>query len=762
MNPQQQQGQASSQSTQDPTQLSQSSGGQVQQSQDGQFEQAFFQLAYDKLQEKLYNLLPFLVGFEIVRKSEDGSKAIGVFAFQSNNSQILLVPAFFVNGSVKGLDMIYSKNNEQFYPLNEDYAEMFMKDDVSGIGSPAEQDRQQIMRDAPPSDFRNLVVPPQTGKYAIASVVEYVKEADDKTKQVFMNWIEKDAEFCESLMRFYDLDKIAEAVTPLGKKYESKSDVKVIYPNDVAGAKTLSPENKKDLLSQGFVIVDNRPESKKSKFGAIESAVKFTNPVDSGFYPYLTETGGIRYGFVLVRPAQLQQNFATDDAIVIDLDSSKKGQAYVVEANQLYVKDQIKVEDYSSVHKMMESPSEGLPSFTDSYILINERFKATQPFRILSNMKDPSGIRRIQVEPETKYDYNDHKGGPTDRPGSIHNLPRGNFYEHPKKEKNITLVMTKRVGDKLEYKGNMVYVPAGFKLLKVNIQEPYDYGCCPATNSPLSKKEKEKNLEREQEILRFKQGKPGNLSALTATLTSKSIFPMTLRSNGSEFFATVNGAKKKYENTIAAKVGMVLDFGLGVKEGSELIDNLIPDVVKKTHIKLAYTGDGGSTPAFLDEPTYTNEFGQPTQFGFSYENVGPQDDHYTGDPTRMGLSTMPEVQGMNVQDSVNQATQLAQAGQKEIFDTHTIATLAKYVSPSDKVNEYMPKMIASLDALGRLLFLVHWETDKFSEMYGRSDMPELVELLTNVFKNLGDLVIFLKRKSPELSINMSKEDNLDV
>jgi hypothetical protein len=67
-----------------------------------------------------------------------------------------------------------------------------------------------------------------------------------------------------------------------------------------------------------------------------------------------------------------------------------------------------------------------------------------------------------------------------------------------------------------------------------------------------------------------------------------------------------------------------------------------------------------------------------------------------------------------------------------------------------------------MDRLGRILFLLHWETDKFKEMYGRNDLPELVELVTNVFKNTGELVIFLKRKSPELSINMSKSDGLDI
>jgi len=65
-----------------------------------------------------------------------------------------------------------------------------------------------------------------------------------------------------------------------------------------------------------------------------------------------------------------------------------------------------------------------------------------------------------------------------------------------------------------------------------------------------------------------------------------------------------------------------------------------------------------------------------------------------------------------------------------------------------------------MDRLGRLLFLLQWETGAFEEMYGRSDLPELIDLMKNVFKNLGDLVIFVKNKSPEISINMGSRDSL--
>lgn len=741
---------------------------------DDQIEGAFFQLAYQRLQDTLKNLIPYLVGFEIVKKNEDNTKALGVFGFRSKNGQILFVPAFFVNGKVKNLDLLYSKNNEQFYPLNEDFAEMFIKDEMLGLGENSKENRSDIMRDATQGDYRQMSVPPRTGRYAIASVLDYVEESGNQTKKAFTELIEKDAEFCEAVLRFYPLEKVAKAIAlEDGDKYR-KSDkaskkidlVKVVKPTDKDEVKKLTQHDKETLMTQGYVIVDDRAQEQKSTYGAVDYLKKFTNPVESGFFTYVTKLGGLRHGLLIVRPKQLQQDFATDDTLVIDLDA-KDGTAYIKDHKGIFVKDHIKVQDYSAVHKMMVDVAEGKPGYTNVYILINENLKATQPFRINANFKDASGIRRISVEPYSEANWCDRgdKGGKWDRPGSVHDLPRGNFYEHPKKMTEVMLVMTKKSGDRLEYKDKTIYVPVGYKLLKISPAD-HNRSVMPMypDNSPLiSKKDKEEMDKRKQDAEKEKErllrGEPGYPGTLHGMLRDKNIFPMTVHTNGSEYFVDIDGAKKKYDDPVKAKIAMVTELGLDEKVGSELIDSLLPGISKKGHVKLAFTGDVYPQP--FEEQPYTNEFGQSTTIGVGQENTLPTYDSYTGNPTRQDLGTMPEIKGIDPR-YVQQAVQMAQNGQKEIFDTQMIGALAKYVSVGDKISEYLPSMIESMDRLGRILFLLHWETDKFKEMYGRGDLPELVELVTSVFRNLGDLVIFLKRKSPELSINMTKTDGLDV
>jgi hypothetical protein len=738
---------------------------------DDQIEGAFFQLAYQRLQDTLKNLIPYLVGFEIVKKNEDNTKALGVFGFRSTGGQVLFVPAFFINGKVKNLDLLYSKNNEQFYPLNEDFAEMFIKDELLGLGEDSKQHRSDIMRDATQGDYRQMSVPPRTGRYAIASVIDYVKDSDNQTKKAFTSLIEKDAEFCESVLRFYPMEKVAEAIAlEDGDKYR-KSDkatkkLKLIMPTDKAEVKKLNQSDKETLLTQGYVIVDDRAVGEKASFGTVDYLKKFTNPTESGFYSYVTKLGGLRYGLLLVRPKQLQQDFAIDDTLVIDLES-KDGTAYIKDHKGIFTKDQYRVQDYSAVHKMMVDAAEGKPGYSNVYVLLNENLKATQPFRINANFKDHSGIRRISVEPYSEANWCDRgdMGGKWDRPGSVHDLPRGNFYDHPKKAREVMLVMTKKQGDRLEYKDKMIYVPAGFKLLKIS---PADHNrpvmpMYPDNSPMLSKKDKENQdklkCDAEAEKEQLLRGEPGYPGTLHGILRDKNVFPMTVHTNGSEYFVDIDGAKKKYDDPLKAKIAMVMDLGLDQKEASDLLDSLVPGFSKKGHIKMAYTGDIYPQP--FEEQPYVNEFGQNTTVGVGQENTLPTMDSYTGNPTRQDLGTMPEIKGIDPK-YVQQAVQLAQNGQKEIFDTHMIGALAKYVSVGDKISEYLPALVESMDRLGRILFLLHWETDKFKEMYGRGDLPELVELVTNVFKNTGDLIVFLKRKSPELSINMAKADGLDL
>ncbi len=63
------------------------------------------------------------------------------------------------------------------------------------------------------------------------------------------------------------------------------------------------------------------------------------------------------------------------------------------------------------------------------------------------------------------------------------------------------------------------------------------------------------------------------------------------------------------------------------------------------------------------------------------------------------------------------------------------------------MDKFLPDLINALDRIGRILFFFYWHNDDFIERYGSEEIPELEDGLKNVFKGLGDLVLFLQQKT---------------
>lgn len=681
-----------------------------------EFEKGFFELAYDKLQSKLQNLLPFLIGFEVVNKTPDETKAVGVFCFKCPSGQILFVPCFFMGGKVKDLDMLYSQGSNQFFPLTEDFAALFLNDASSNMGSAAKSTKEDVRKDMPKVDLATFVTPPRTGKYSIASVVDYVMEANNNVKKAFWKMLEDSPEFTEAVLRYNDEIKVASALVPHPERIDSKltiiSKATLLKKQaELQDTLMLSAEEfsflKNDALSNGVGILDKRGEAETSSVGIFKFVETFTNPTTSGFYNYVTCTGEIKPGLILTGQYPISVGYPGNSTVVISMDGAAKGTSFVCAHSEVFVKDVLKVQGFGAAHSLFENAIEAAPTFS-RYVLIDADLKSTRPFEILENYKDSHGIRRLKVSPTT---------------GDYCSLG---------KNVAVTLVFTKRESSHIERRGKTLFIPKGYKLFKIS--NTYGNGIAPEVINSL---------------------RPGLLCNLIDNLSEKSVLPLTLATNGSSYFLTIGDAKRKYSNPLQAKIGMLLHYGMTIADADSLISQAEEYKPVTGYIKAAVTGDY-STP--LPDPSfYANELGQNTHGAPEYMMTVPKESTPFSDPTAPGVGTKTE----DINSAVRQAIELANAGQKEIFDTHSIATLAKHNDPSSKVTEYIPNFVSTLDKLGRILFMLYWETDKFQTMYGKDELPELVELIRSVLKNLGELVIFMKNKFPDLSIN-TNEAAVDV
>ena len=132
-----------------------------------QFEDDFGALAYQFVQDRAPALVPYMLGFEVVDRNEDGSKAVGIFGYKVDDD-FYYVPAFFLNNQVRGVDMILNKKTNQFVPLTEKWIDFIVNKHSIRIGTPASEEVRDSMRN-PDLSF---VQRPQVAMGKMATAVE--------------------------------------------------------------------------------------------------------------------------------------------------------------------------------------------------------------------------------------------------------------------------------------------------------------------------------------------------------------------------------------------------------------------------------------------------------------------------------------------------------------------------------------------------------------------------------------------------------------
>jgi len=107
------------------------------------FEQSFSSLAYAYLKDKSPRLIDFIVGFQLVDRNEDNTKAIGIFGFKVGE-QWLYAPVFFLNGDLKGHELLYIKKQDAFVPMKENWVNYIISRKPHILGEGSQQNTQQL------------------------------------------------------------------------------------------------------------------------------------------------------------------------------------------------------------------------------------------------------------------------------------------------------------------------------------------------------------------------------------------------------------------------------------------------------------------------------------------------------------------------------------------------------------------------------------------------------------------------------------------
>lgn len=158
------------------------------QADDAIMAKAFMDQAYTQVASRCGRLMDdaYRLGFEIVKKNEATSKVLGVFAFRVAK-ELYYVPVFFLNGIIRGADLLHRFTPKRFVANTPDWADYLINQATTEQGRSVPRSEVSRIQDNVRMD--RIVWPPiAPGSFKRASVSDkFVPLEGSPTTSV--NWV---------------------------------------------------------------------------------------------------------------------------------------------------------------------------------------------------------------------------------------------------------------------------------------------------------------------------------------------------------------------------------------------------------------------------------------------------------------------------------------------------------------------------------------------------------------------------------------------
>jgi hypothetical protein len=670
------------------------------------FEQRFGQLVDAELNERLPSLVEYRVGFQIIDKTDDDTKAVGIYAFVVNNVW-LYIPIFFIKGALEGFELLYIKNKDMFVPATDTFIAAINDQGVQILGSTATNSEINNNGLGASSENTNTFSPDSSifklaassfgnnsflEKEAVDNMFKRLGEGVEKqylpsldgalealpkeASSLFVNTFLKDPEFANALFQVHSLDHI-EKVAKQAIIYRDVIPVvepnKVIYIKDKLSkeAKELDDNEKKLLVKNGIYIKDHRTNFTKVFHEEVDSG-NFQNPTSPGIYDVLLKDGTLEK-YIIVKPnrgADGHCKNTTSHVALIPIDSSHD--FFWVKAADVFAK-----------------PTTGL----DRNKIENKQGGMKASARSIRDIKDMTSLLFVHSTHNViKADLSRYA---SDFSGNIY----VNLYDGLSNRKEMLVVFTDE--GKLIAKEDKLYVPSDdCRMFVQNRKSEPKYGM--------------------PSLFSIKAYTSKGLGCVEVNMGSNANYGSLTDANGNTPFIPKEAMAK------------ILCEGYGI-EGQDVIRML-----KEAH------SSPGHKKRYLYKESAAFNLNSYRDSSFKPFMGGPR-----GKEKQPIVETIQTKKGKAIlpQEAINKAQEAAGSGIKEVLDVSVIKQLVDKADISELRKDYTSALIKGLDALGRLLFLYYWHNDAFEDRHGKDKMKELHSHLKEVFLATGDLVIFLKEKT---------------
>lgn len=771
------------------------------------FEQAMASLAQATLSDKMPKLMPYSMGFQLMKKNDEGTRAVGIQAFKIAE-QWLFVPIFFINGSLKGTELMYIKNQDLFVPAQDSWIDYLLGRQPLALGEGVDRNLSRLGVQGP--HLYQLSRPPL--KYASAS--------EPWRRDVFHTF----ARHAVQPVSFPRLDLRDFLKTASLRGYQALLKLCAAYPLLTSAVDRHYPEL---LTKQGFQqwAAGDTPREHLRR-------VKIDSQIEHGEDAWNT-TG---------RYARKAKPEADKRKSLLDLMAGE-GERAGTTADPAAIK-------VSRHHPKVAAAEMDRPGGTDirdlnadekktllrkRYIVKDDRddsetalaYDAATPLKLFN--PDQSNLYEILIRPDTfkrclvlkfPYSYSDRhdfctvvdladKRWVNLHPSRVWALSEAGreswqeFYDKLPDDKltvgSQAIILTSTGQATTPFTVSKIWgdpsAEDGSCSLDVNYSNYAEYGRDRAEYKPFPRSQrfseesypaymrkirltgkpsatitrhlegelwiprdhkvitlkKPQEYDRDGELYEREDGPhtepqpldPGSIADVQM-LIQNNTYPLKISTRGEE--VSLDDAQRQKE--ASAIVELVLKHNLREKAAVQMIRQ-----ARKTGSALFRIKKAAPMANLVDSAPNAPPIWDP----------GPTNDPVMGSryPAQLAAEweePVTDIQGRYQgsghlspliepdQMTLNHVMNAVQSGEKDVFDTAMLGSLLRVMNDDNLIDRHLGNILKGMSALGRILFSFYWHQDMFADRYGKSDMPEIEDGLRNAFDACGQIALQLKAK----------------
>jgi hypothetical protein len=750
------------------------------------FEAKFAQMASATLAERVPSLQDEHVGFQLIDKNDEDTKAVGVSAYVINNL-FAYIPVFFINGELKGMELLYIFQRDVFVPADDSWISMLKQEGIHALGKPTDSNDSRN-----PTDFfyapEDVSTPEYEGRFtyktatakvcldlkrsfdklandrnspmkldelkAMTSVpnveggftglvkealsavdlAEQLPQMDKKAQEAFIYSVIKNPEFSNAMFKHYTVDDVGSllktAADAVVKEGDQDVDEVTFMTSNSTGDMTVIPDKEKKLMIEnGIYVKDSRTNFSKIYQDEIDTSV-FQNPTEPNIYDVMMYDGTTER-YLILFPSDLVQS-------------------------EIYIRqwDHQNADREVALIPMTGNKKYHCCKARDVWCKIAAGITSTQQTILQkaqdANLRNMGRLRKQDVEK-----YEDVFGGKVLLVQSPKCAYQTKFCS--KDTVKGELLLRRTAGepnvDRNFWRDNPVKDLCSHFVGEEGCLGVYDYTMVIPEGTKIYVE------ERKQEL---KLGAPKVVGLrLAKEAASVGMSTLGIHVVGDRVAIAFKGETSQPLHKHAAIKYLTMEHKIEGGQSMNLIKQASEAKYGRKQFRIIHASDAGifkSARGINDMSDYGTSVNPPF-------NGGPRGRREyattTKTNTQSGRALTGAVDSSNQpilpQDVISRATRASDAGITEVFNVEVMKGLIDVADMNQLKKGYLAKMVKGMDSTGRILFLYYWHQEKFEETYGMNDTQQLENTLRSVFQSMGDLILFLREKS---TYNDNFSDNL--